>query len=379
MLCFLVFIKPASMPRTYLLFFFSLLELSQIVAQKPSFHFSPVIGARTADDKSRYGFGFARNRKMYPVAIFGFDVYHDRFPFSLSVQRDYEVNFFPYNAVDTSMVSLASALIESRRIDRVIAYWHWKPNLKVGLAYYNDVIDNIVTHGQRGGAVESYQGVEPSLVYQLSWLSLELRHRVNITHGFDILSFSSTSFGFIYSPGRHSQYKDTGKLHRFLSVRGQIGGRFFIPKGIETLPGERLGKASFAPVVGLEFYVPKYRFSFNMEKDFWVGINAGSFKRNLKGLITNTALGFKYHQALENGKHLRYGLSATWIYDLQTIREKRGFTKLQYSDFGIGANISYELVKNWDLEIRHTVTLVEEPSLFTLRRLSLGLIFRLGA
>jgi hypothetical protein len=96
----------------------------------------------------------------------------------------------------------------------------------------------------------------------------------------------------------------------------------------------------------------------------------------LKGHITNTSIGVVFHKALKNEHHIRYGVSATWIDDFEIARVKRGNTKLRYDDFGLSGSLSYELVPNWDIEARHTATMVEEKELFNLRRFSVGIVHR---
>lgn len=367
------------MKSIIILYYLLLIILCPLAAQKSQLHLNLTVGVRTVDDKEMYGIGIAVNRKMYPALTIGFDISHDNYPFSLSIQQDFESRFFPFNnSIDSLLPSLPSILISSRRFDHIIIYRKFNQNLKIGIGHYWDQLDNIVVH-LVPNITTKYRGLEMCIIYEALGIDIELRHRINYAPIFSVLSFSQTSFSFLHRIGKESQNEGRKTNERKLAARTVIGGRFFVPKGIKTLQGEKLNKVVFAPIVGIEFYLPKQKFSFNMEKDWWLDLNAGSFTRNIKGFISNTSLGFKYHQSLENGNHLRYGLSATWIDDFQNLRDNRGYSpngQLRYNDFGIGANLSYEFVPNWDLEAKHTFTLVDDDSPFTLRRFSIGLIHR---
>lgn len=337
-----------------------------------------LIGTRVVDDKSMYGSGLARNRKMFPAAVIGVELSSNKHPFSLSVQRDYQTKIYPFNAVDSLLLSIPSLLQSHRRFDHLILYWRIRPKMSIGLGHYWDTVENFGHHIVP--LVSRFRGFEACFIYHIDWIDLELRRQVNYAPVFDIFDHSNTSFALLYRIGKRTEDEKTSTKPKRVEVNGIFGSRFFVPKGIETIYSERLDKIAWAPVIGLEFFWPKQRLSFNIDKDFWVGINAGSFTRNLKGYITNTALGFKYHQSLSERRHIRYGLSGTWIDDYQILRDIRGTsrrnTSLRYQDFGIGANISYELLPNWDVEVKHTFTLIEDKSPLTLRRFSLGLLHR---
>ncbi len=337
-----------------------------------------LMGTRVVDDKSLYGSGFARNRKMFPAGVVGVELSCNTCPFSLSAQRDYQTVMYPFNAVDSQMLSIPSLLQSNRRFDHLILYWRIRSKITIGLGHYWDTVENFGHF--LIPSVSRFRGFEACFIYHIDWFDLELRRQVNYAPIFDIFDQSNMSFALLYRIGKRTEAEKASTKPKRVKVNAIIGSRLFISKGVETFGNERLDKVAWAPVIGLEFFWPRQHLSFNIDKDFWVGINAGSFTRNLKGYITNTALGFKYHQPMNERHHIRYGLSATWIDDYQILRDLRGTsrrnTKLRYQDFGIGANISYEFIPNWDAEVKHTFTLIEDKSPLTLRRFSVGLIHR---
>ncbi len=366
------------MKAIYFLLFLLLLKCNFVSAQNSLLRLRVLVGTRIVDDKSLYGFGFKYSRKMFPAVLTGVELYHKKYPISLSVQRDYQTKIYAFNAIDSTMVSLPSLLQNHRRFDHLIGYWRIKPKISIGLGHYWDTVENLAHHIRSG--VYRYRGFEACFIYHIDWLDFELRRQVNYFPVFNILDHSNTSFALLYRIGKRDEAEKAATKPKRIEVNAIFGGRVFIPKGIKTINGERLDKIALAPLLGLEFLWTKQRLSFNIEKDFWIGINAGSFTRNLKGYITNTSLGFKYHQPLGERRHIRYGLNATWIDDYQIIRDIRATTqtgtKLRYHDFGVGANISYEFLRNWDIEAKHTFTLIEDYSPFTLRRFSIGLVAR---
>jgi hypothetical protein len=368
------------MKNIYLLTLLLLLKCTTLSAQDSPVKLRILLGTRIVDDKSMYGTGFKKNRKMFPAAAIGLELSHNEYPFSFSIQRDYQAVIYAFNAVDSNRLSLPSFLHRYRRFDHLILYWRVRPKISIGLGHYWDTVENIVHHLAPVSIVSRYRGFEASFIYHVDWLDIELRRQVNYYPLFDILDHSNTSFALLYRLGKRDAGEKESTKPRRVEVSAIVGSRLFIPKGIKTIRGERLDKVAWAPVIGLEFLWPKQHLSFNIDKDFWVGINAGSFTRNLKGFITNTALGFKYHQPVGERRHIRYGLSATWIDDYQIVRDIRETTqkgtKLRYHDFGIGANISYEFLRNWDVEAKHTFTLIEDKSPLTLRRFSVGLVHR---
>lgn len=364
-----------------LIFFFLFFTPLALSAQKKSIKFKPLIGVRIFDDKNIGGVAHGKRARRQTALTVGFEIESNEHPISLSFQRDYWAELYPFNSVDT-VAFLPSLLISSERIDHVILYWQRKRKT-FGIGHYWRTIESLGTHTFPGGASNKYKGLEFSIAHSLSWIDIEYRQRINYSPIFELVSRSLGSLHFIYKIGSQDESTSANeKYNNKILVNGILGSRFFCPKGIETISGEQLDFIGVSSVFGLEFLWKKHNLSFNLDKDFWIGINSGSFSRNLKGYISNTALGIKYHQELKKGVHLRYGLSATWIDDYQNNRDNRGpnpkVIKLRYSDFGIGANVSYEFQKDWDIEAKHTFTLVDDESTFTLRRFSIGLIHRIN-
>lgn len=146
-----------------------LLKCNLISAQNSPLRLRVLLGTRIVDDKTLYGTGFKRNRKMFPAALVGIELSHRKYPFSLSVQRDYRATIYRFNAIDSVMVSLPSLLQNHRRFDHLICYWRIKPKISIGLGHYWDTVENLGHHIRP--LVSRFKGFEACFIYTLTgWI-----------------------------------------------------------------------------------------------------------------------------------------------------------------------------------------------------------------
>jgi hypothetical protein len=130
----------------------------------------------------------------------------------------------------------------------------------------------------------------------------------------------------------------------------------------------------------LEIVHKKSGVSINIERDWWVAFNGGSFRRDTKGYINTAFLGAGYNYLLNNNRYFRIKIGGSFITDYDKLGKLKftdpNVTKLiTYQIKGIGASFSYELLPNIDVEIKHTFPIIGDK-LFNPLRTSVGLIYR---
>jgi hypothetical protein len=181
----------------------------------------------------------------------------------------------------------------------------------------------------------------------------------------------------LYNLGKR---RNPGSVNKTLAINGLTGARFFPTGNIELLTGEDFTPIGIAPLVGIELLHKKSGISLNLERDWWLALNGGSFRRDVKGYINSAFIGLGYHKLLQNDRHIRFRVGGSFIIDYDKLvdislstpnKDKLG----NYQVKGIGAMVSYELLPDTDIEIKHTFPWLGDK-LFNPTRFSLGLIYR---
>jgi len=222
-----------------------------------------------------------------------------------------------------------------------------------------------------------YSGLQLSVGIPLNWIDIEFRTKIGFNPTFAALGTSQHSILFLYNIDKQRiNKKRNGKI----SVNGLIGAKFFSTNSIELLRGEDLTPIGVSPLVGLEIVHKKSGLSLNLERDWWLALNGGSPRRDVKGYINSAFLGLGYHHLLGNNRFLRFRLGGSFIIDYDKLADIRITTpnanKLgNYQVKGIGAMVSYEILPDTDIEMKHTFPILGDK-LFSLTRFSIGLIYR---
>ena len=299
-----------------------------------------------------------------------------RIPVRIGVQADFDFQLTV--PIDSSvLVNYAAGSVTSTWIEyQLQAYYDFK-RISVGLGAYwkrreNEIIHLFpdLTNGKRSG-------IQMSASIPLNWIDIEFRTKIGLQPIFAALGTSQHSVLFLYNFDRK---RISRKPNKKVMVNGLIGARFFLTKSIELLIAEDLVPIGTAPMVGLEIVHKKSGVSINIERDWWVAFNGGSFRRDTKGYINTAFLGAGYNYLLNNNRYFRIKIGGSFITDYDKLGKLKftdpNVTKLiTYQIKGIGASFSYELLPNIDVEIKHTFPIIGDK-LFNPLRTSVGLIYR---
>jgi len=232
-------------------------------------------------------------------------------------------------------------------------------------------------------AIEKARGILFSISVPIDWVDIELRSHIAYDPYFAALvGLESYSIALLSRiPGSGNRDKEQPEnSERFIQFRGLIGARFFSTEGVKTFTGENMEPIGAAPLLGVEFYFPKFKTSVNLERDWWASINAGSPVRDFKGYMNTTFLGLRYHHALKNNRRLRIGAGYSFITDYD-VKVRADYTEpgaldlFYYQVKGIGATLSYEILPKLDIEVKNTFPLKSVDG-HHWRFLSLGTIYR---
>ena len=175
--------------------------------------------------------------------------------------------------------------------------------------------------------------------------------------------------------------QEAGVYRDAWEVSGLAGMRVFRVTGHRVFPGEKFSPIGLSAALGLEFLWKKHNLSFNLERDAWISFNAGSPVREVKGYISSTLFGLKWHHAFRNERTLRLGLGYSLIRDIEkqallTVEDHNGALGRDQVK-GLGASAAYEVFPKTDLELKHTFPIksLDEP-LFNPLRFSIGIVRR---
>ncbi len=144
----------------------------------------------------------------------------------------------------------------------------------------------------------------------LSWMDIEFRTKIRIEPSFAALGSSQHSLLLLYNIDKKRKVKLRNDK---ITVNGLVGARFFPTHNVELLVGEDLTPIGIAPLIGLEIVHKKSGLSLNLERDWWIAVNGGSFRREVKGYINSAFIGFGYHRLLKNDRFLRFRLGGSFI------------------------------------------------------------------
>jgi hypothetical protein len=248
----------------------------------------------------------------------------------------------------------------------------------VGMGAYWQRREGSGNHDFPGWFEWKTSGLHLSVGLPFSNIDIEYRTRIKLRPDFaTVTSTSQHSLLLLYNLGKK---RAPGIGNKILAVNGLIGARFFPTGNIELLVGEDLTPIGIAPLVGVELLHKKSGVSLNLERDWWLALNGGSFQRDVKGYINSAFIGLGYHKLLKNDRHMRFRVGGSFIIDYDLAADLRLTTPNKdrlgnYQVKGIGAMVSYELLTDTDVEIKHTFPLLGDK-LFNPTRLSLGIIYR---
>jgi hypothetical protein len=354
-----------------------------------SIYLRPIIGIRNHNEQQP-NLAFAGRSPVINSPVVGLRLGVANLPISISFQKDVYVEPRLY-VIDYPNFSQqyphAIQLLWSETF--LQAEYRFKP-FSVGLGHYWAKRESL-GHFLLGDLTRYFKGVTLNIRSPLKWIDVEFRTKLTYAlcsnRGFCVsrfaaLGWSQHSLLFLYDIGR-SRKEPTFATKRKtwnIEINGLLGFRIYPRLNEVVLRAEQSEKISFAPAFGLEVVWPKIHSSLNLEKDVWLAFNGGSRERLIKGYVRNYFVGGRYHCALKNDRHLRFGVGGAFVKDIEkratiTPELEKRFRYLQVK--GIGVSVSYEVFKNTDLEFRHMIALEAlNEKTFSPTRMSLGLLHR---
>lgn len=362
--------------RVILLSLFLFMECIVLAQEKGNnFSINPIIGTRIHNNRQE-DVSFAGPAQYLTTGVLGLEVIHKKYPFGITYQKDYNQFFRAHIGGEYYEPWSLKEIWEE---DQIQVYWYLK-HFSLGLGHYWKRIENELAHWAPGAFVTKRKGIQLSISYPTHWLDIELRTKLQYDPDFaGLVGLNHYSLLFLYRIGK--KRTATPEL-KFLTVNGIIGARSFL-HNINLIPGEEFNTSlGIAPALGIEFLFHPINLSLNLEKDWWLSFNAGSPRRDVKGLIFNSFIGIKYHHQLKNGRHLRFGLGRSWIEDNEIKLENVGadpdyINRLgNFEVKGIGVSFSYEILPHTDLEVKTTIPTIGEKIFENRSRTSLGLFYR---
>lgn len=342
-------------------------------AQENALELSPLIGFRLHTN-GLPGLRTGAPPRLITAPMFGMNISLKDKPFSLSIEKDWNLKLNSYEA--TSLGNIGQYWTETR----ALLNYRLK-NFDFNLGYFYMERENS-NHFELGDfVVRNYQGLLLGIHKEFDWLGVGLRTRITLDPFFDALvGIENYNLILSYRFGKDNYgRKQTSIFDNKFQLRVNIGMRFFPVKGIEVLTNETFPRIGISPTLGGELLHVKTGLSFNVEKDIWVSLNGGSPQREVKGYIVSTLIGGKYHVELKNTRYLRLGLGYSLILDLDKMTIKNTGDFSNYHVKGLGASVSYELIPNTDIELKHTFSIksIDDESLFSPIRFSGGIIYRI--
>ncbi len=308
---------------------------------------------------------------LLSAPVLGLELVNKRYPLSVSYQYEFTFAF--------QDISPISNLIAENNLN--VLYKIKKGSLLLG--HYWRRVENTLSFFLSGTVVVSkYRGIQAGYSLPIRNFALEYRLKAEYDPDFNILGIEQHNLYFITRI--HARKKEADQQdfsNTFVQVHGLVGSRFFPKQDIDLLRHETLRPVAFAPMVGVEFYFPSFHSSFNIERDWWVGLNFGSTERTVKEVINHTFIGPKYHHLLPNRRFIRIGLGASLIQN-SALAKKLPPDKLNknfsYQVKGLGLHFSHELFNNLDLELNGTIPFSNPAEAKFKGLVTAGMVYRVG-
>lgn len=333
------------------------------------------LGFRVHDNRQEYA-SAAGERKMLSSPMIGLMLQMPRMPLRVGAQVDFDV-LLVTPIIDRQLVNYAAGSVSETWIEYQLQAYYDFSKWTLGLGTYWKWRENFLDHAIPDFFIREYYGIQFSAGVPLNWLDLEFRTKMVLEPMFAALGTSQYSLLLIYNLDKNRLRREGFKT---ITVNGLIGGRFFSTQNIELLAGEYLFPIGTSVLAGIEVMHNKSGLSLSAERDWWLAINGGSFRRDVKGYINTAFVSAGYHKQLKNNRFLRFKLGWAAIVDYDKRGklgpDTRNRDKLgTYQVKGVGAAVSYELFKSTDVELRHVFP-VWGDRLFNPLRTSVGLIYR---
>lgn len=362
------------MRKIFILFavFYCNIAFGQAIYKDNSINIHPLVGLRIHNASGYLGGTSFSEKHILTSPVFGIEVTKGASPISFSWQVDFNLAL-PSGSIDSTN-HWASHVLKSTLEHQFQVYYKLK-KCTLGLGYYWRRDENLLTHASSDFFVTGSSGIQTAVSLPFSWLDIEWRYKANITPVGAILGWSQQSIVLLY----HIQKQPKKSVFKSVEVNTFLGSRFFDTRRIERVPGEHFNAIGISPSFCLEVYYPKWRISFNAEKDWYYSFNGGSQYRDIKAEIKTSFLSLGCHLPIDNQHRLKVKIGLAFIQDSDLSKDFTIYTpnlskRIIYSAKGIGAAVSYNLFKNADLEVRHIFPWIGDE-LFSPTRFSLGLMF----
>jgi hypothetical protein len=371
--------------KIYIIGLLSMILIIQNIKSQNKFKINPIIGIRL-HQLDGHGYPSYKYRQVATSPIIGLEIKNEKNPIILSYRFNYltELDNLRDSTISLRNESAVQAIFREHQID--IYYIFKKKNnqekFRIGLGHLWEKKENIISY-IFDNIPRSGKSVTLSVMIPTKWLKIEFKEKVEYQPDLAAFDKWKHSINFLYD-----FEKNKNTEHKNLIIGFLMGLRAFPITYKNTGGFERYDKIGISGQLGLEFYVPKFRTSFNIERDWWIALSGGNPIREIKGYITTSIVGLRYHHPLKNEKNIKIGIGASYITDneqMQAVKERLlapGFTPPDsdlffYNLKGIALSLSYSITKHIDSEFRHTVVLKGEDK-YSVMRSSLGIIYRLN-
>jgi len=313
----------------------------------------------------------------------GLEVYKERFPFSFSFTKDYYYSLENFNPI----TQVRADDIDERWEESFYMLYYRFNKSYVGAGFFQMTREASLNLRSNFFARE-FSGVILSYTQSLKWLDIEYKSKINLSDGFAaILGTNSHSISFNFRISNYERNLRNASLSKFekkYDLLINLGARLFNASDIEVLPYEKEYGFSFKPAIGIEFINLKSNFGLFVEKDIWMSFNAGSNFREIKDQIIGNSFGIRYRIESKKINTLSLSLGLNFIRDSEVKRSLHGEKVSLHKKFvvnqarGILLGINYQIFKNTDLEVRHTIPYISRTGkIFEAKYFSIGLNYRL--
>jgi hypothetical protein len=295
----------------------------------------------------------------------------------VSVLYTYDVSFAIYNRKDNpngisnlaqkTSGNLVLGIYERKKSFFELGHYWQKHESFTGFAFGLDKRSNFIVTG---------------FGLKFGQTDIDFQRRIMYKPLFAVFVPGYNSINIRYHIGRR---RDDG--HNFypksLKLNLLIGFRLF-PIHQDPQPGEDFSLLGTSLHLGAELLITKLNVSINLERDWWLALNGGSYTREIKGYVSNTILGVRYHLPLHDEKTMKFGLGAAFITDNNTLYETRininpgpySVRLWYYNVKGISLSVSYPITKQFDVEARQIISYAGEKG-YNPMRSSVGVIYRI--
>ncbi len=360
----------------YLTGFIIFIVFFQNLNAQKKFEITPIIGTTLQIPYGEVADFWWRTWDINTSPLYGFELKKLNSNYAVSFMQCYKY---------LNYVSQHPSIGQTFRQNKINFYYtsKKKPSRKWGIGHIWETHENGINHFLNY-PTPLERGLLFNFSYRCNYLDIEVSKYARYYPRPSFLDPYDIAINLIYRINKQTNVKSNDI--KKIKLNTLLGFKIFPTFDMTTIGGERTTLVGNAIHLGFEFLHKPSRVSFNLERDWWLGINGGSRIRDIRGYLRNSILGFRYHfKPKENKLNApKIGIGYAFVTDSELLTQARldlldgktdKWSRYFHNVKGIAISYAHPIGNKIDVEVRNIFATVGDK-VFHNRRLSIGITYR---